>query len=89
MLLVLHHRRVRDTAGEDASATDMFIRLVVVDEQLSVLSVTARLLAGTLYYVEDVCRLAEDGVHFLQGAVGGLRVEEVDDGDDEGVSLHG
>lgn len=86
MVLVLHHNSTCGTTGDDTHATEMFLRLVVVDEQLSVLSETAGLVASTLYDVEDGGCLAEDGVHFLQGAVGSFRVEKVDHGDDEGVS---
>lgn len=86
VVFVLRHCNPRGTARFNTCAAQMFFRLVVVDEQLSVLSVAARLLASVLYDVENGGCLAENGVHFLQGAVGGFRVEKVDHGDDEGVS---
>jgi hypothetical protein len=44
-------------------------------------------LLGFLDDVEDAGCLAEDAVHFFEGAVGGLGVEEVDDREDEGVAI--
>jgi hypothetical protein len=64
----------------------MFLSLIVVDKQLSILSVAARLLASTLDDGEDRVCLAEDGVHLLQRAIGGFWIKEVDDWNDEGVA---
>jgi hypothetical protein len=46
-----------------------------------------RFLLGSLDDVEDAGCFAEDAVHFFEGAVSRLGVEEVDDGEDEGVAI--
>lgn len=66
----------------------VLLGLLVVDEQLAVLAVAARQLAGHAHDVEVRLRagdLVEDGVHLLERAVGRLGVEEVHRGHHEGV----
>ena len=65
----------------------MFLRLFVIDEQFSLLTIPSRLIARDFDKGEVGAAFAEDGVHFFQGAVGGFGVEEVDDGEDEGVAV--
>lgn len=67
----------------------MLLPLFVIDERFSLLAVPSRLLAGCLHQGEVGAAVAEDGVHFFQGAVCGFGVEEVDDGDYEGVAVGG
>ena len=67
----------------------MDIRLFIINKQFAVFSISARL---------DLClfddgkpalpagRFLEDDVHFFERAVGGFGVDEVDNGDDEGVA---
>ena len=70
----------------DRGAPAVLVRLLVVDEQLAVLAVAARLVARDLDDGEDGVALVEDGVHFLERAVGGFGVEEVDDRVDGSVT---
>jgi hypothetical protein len=70
-----------------AGTTEVFVGLGVVDEQFTVLAVATGFVGGNLDHVPDRGGLAEDGVHFFQRPVGGFRVEEVDDGEDEGVAI--
>ncbi len=67
----------------------MLVRLVVVDEQFALFAVASRFLAGDCDDGEVGVAFAEDAVHFFQGAVGGFGVEDVDDGEDEGVAVGG
>jgi hypothetical protein len=87
MVLVLNHGCASSTSRDNTDATHMLLRLVVVDKQLSVLAVAAGFFTSSLDDGEDRVGLAENGVHLLQGAVGGFGVEEVDDGDDESVAV--
>jgi len=73
--------------GHVAGAAQVVLGLGVVDEQLAVLAVAARLLPGDAHDIPDRLGLAEDDVHLLERPVGGLGVEEVHDGDDEGISV--
>ena len=66
---------------------EMLICLRVVDEQLSILAIPAGLLARNSDNGPDGFGLVEDCVHFFEGAVGCFGVEEVDDGEDEGVAI--
>ena len=65
----------------------MLSRLLVLNQHFPLLTVPPRLLFRDTYDVEDGRRLAEDGVHLLEGTVGRLGVEEVDDGEEEGVAV--
>ena len=67
----------------------MLVRLFVVDEQFALFAVASRLVAGDCDDGEVGVAFAEDAVHFFQGAVGGFGVEDVDDGEDEGVAVGG
>lgn len=60
---------------------------LVVDQELAVLAVAVGLVPGDTDHREDRVRLGEDGVHFLEGAVGCFGVEEVDDGEDDRVTV--
>lgn len=71
--------------GDMTGAAQMLFGILVVDEELSVLAVAVRLVAGNRDDVEDAGRILEDSVHLLQGPVGGLGIEEINDGEDEGV----
>lgn len=64
----------------------VLFRLFVVDEQFSLFAISSRLIARDSHEGEVGAAFAEDGVHLFEGAVGGLRVEEIDDGEDEGVT---
>lgn len=55
--------------------------------ELAVGVVAERLFDRDGHAVEDVAAFLEDGVHFLEGPVTRLWVEEVDDGDDEEVAV--
>lgn len=68
-------------------ASLMLLRLLVVDEQFTVLAIPTGFFLGDSHNREDGMRLVEDRVHFFEGSVGGFGVEEVDHGDDEGVAV--
>ena len=71
----------------------MLLRLLITNQQLPIPPIPSRFLPRNFHDLNprpkpvSVCRgrFAEDGVHFFEGAVGGFGVEEVDDGEDEGV----
>jgi hypothetical protein len=78
---------ILDGIAEGAGAADGFVFDVVQGaEQLAVGAVHVGLVAGETDAVEDVGCLVEDAVHFFQRAAGGLGEEEVDDGNDGGVT---
>ena len=68
----------------------MFLSRLVINKQLSMLSIAKRLLLGGLDNAEPATPAAlgllEYVVDFFQGAVGGLGVAEVDYGNDECVA---
>ena len=72
--------------GNVAGAAHVLLGILVVDEELALLAVAVGLVAGDGDNIEDAGCLLEDDVHFLQGAVCGLGVEEVDDWEDECVA---
>jgi hypothetical protein len=71
----------------NAAPSPMLIRIEVIDEQVSVLveAVWCHAWSSDVDDVQDTARFVEDFVHFFEAAVGGFGVEEVDDGDYEGV----
>lgn len=73
-------------AGNMTSTAQVIFRLSVIDEQLTILAVAARLIPCNLDKVPNRCGLVEDVIHLLQRTVGSLRVEEVDDGEDKSVT---
>jgi hypothetical protein len=71
-------------------SSSMFLSRLVINKQLSMLSIAKRLVLGGLDNAEPATPAAlgllEYVVDFFQGAVGGLRVAEVDYGNDECVA---
>lgn len=67
---------------------EMFVRLRVVDKQLSILAVATGLFARNPDNGPDGFGLVEDCVHFFEGAVGCFGVEEIDDWEDEGIAIN-
>ena len=65
----------------------MFLALLIVDENFTVLAVAARFVLGGPDNGEDILCLLEDVVHLLERAVSRLRVKEVDDWEDEGIAV--
>ncbi len=65
----------------------MLLGLIIIDQHLSILPEPPRLLLRRLHHREHIARLRKDAIHLLQGPVGGFGVEEIHDGDDEGVSV--
>ena len=63
------------------------IRILVLDEQLSILAVAVRLFLRNLDNREDGVAFGENGIHLFEGAIRGFRVEEVDGWDDEGIAV--
>merc|ERR1712093_103421 len=61
----------------------MLVRLLILDQQLSILIEPARLIPGLLDSRQNRLRLHEDVVHLFEGSIGSLGVEEVDDREDE------
>lgn len=79
---------VRARACTLSSMLLLLVNLVDGDEELTVLAVSVRLNPGLLDDSESTSQardLAEDGVHLLQGTVGGLGEEEVHRRNDDGV----
>lgn len=66
---------------------EMLVCLRVVDEQFSILAIPTGLFARNPDNGPDGFGLVEDCVHFFEGAVGCFGVEEVDHGEDEGVTI--
>lgn len=66
----------------------MFLRLLIVDQRLALAAKPARFRSSDAHNREARVAFAEDGVHLLEAAAGGFGIEEVDDGDDEGVSVN-
>lgn len=73
--------------GHTPDMMEMLVCLGVIDEELSVLAVPARLFARNPDQRPDGFGLVEDCVHLFEGAVRGFGVEEVDDGEDEGITI--
>lgn len=71
----------------NTNVTEMFVGVCVVDEQFSVLAITAGLFAGNFDHRPDRLCLAENGIHLFQRTVGRFRIEEVDNGEDERVTM--
>ena len=74
---------------EHTSPPRMLLRLLVIDEKLSLLTIPSRFIAGDFHDGEVGAAFVEDAVHFFQGAVCGFGVEEVDGGEYEGVAEQG
>jgi hypothetical protein len=70
-----------------ASAAQVLLGVLVVDEKLAVLAVAVGLVARNRNDIEYAGCLVEDCVHLLQGSIGSLRVEEVNDRNDECVAI--
>lgn len=83
MLLVLLVRDTRATHGVDSIILD------IVDgvQEFALPAVHVRFLFGCAYQVEHAGGLAEDAVHFFQGATGSFGVEEVGHREDECVTI--
>lgn len=75
----------RDRASSSLPNLEKLIRLIVRDQQVTMLIIAMRELVRNLDDVERVCCLVEDLIHLFEGAVGGLGEEEPDAGDDGGV----
>lgn len=73
----------------NGAETAVFFGLLVVDEDLTVLAVAARRIPRSAHQAEHRIRVEEDAIHLLEGAVCGLREEEVYHGHDEGVAKQG
>lgn len=65
----------------------MLLRLFIINKQFTFLPIPSRLIAGDFHKAEVGAAFAEDAVHFFQGAVGGFGIEDVDDGEYEGVAV--
>jgi hypothetical protein len=72
--------------GNIAGTAKMLLGVLVVDKKLAILSVAVGLFARNRDDVEDTGCLVEDCVHFFQRSVGCLWVEEIYNGEDEGVA---
>ena len=73
--------------GNVAEATSVLLRVLVVDEKLTVLAIPTGLIARHRHEVEDRRRLVEDRVHLLQRPIRRLRVEEVHSGEDHEITV--
>lgn len=73
--------------SDTTDVMEVLVCLGIVDEQLSILAVASRLVACNPHQRPDGFGLVEDCVHFFQGAIRCFGVEEVDDGEDKGVTI--
>ena len=65
----------------------MLFTFLVIDENFTVLAIAARLMLGGPDDCEYILCLLEDVVHLLEGTVSSFRVEEVDDWEDESITV--
>lgn len=74
---------------QDASAANsLVLNFGELVQELAVLAVHVGFLVGGLDERKYALRLAENSVHFLETAVGGFGVEEVDDREDGSVTIN-
>lgn len=66
----------------------MFLCLLIIDQQLPILPISQRLISRRPHHIKPALRLPKDRIDLLQGPIRRLRVEEIHDGEDEGVD-HG
>jgi len=64
----------------------VFFRLLIVDQHLSILVIPTGLFLCNADDGEDRLSLLENTVHFLERSIRGFGIEEVDDGEDKGIS---
>lgn len=64
----------------------MFLRLLVIDQELAFAAEATRLLLRDAHDRENRVAFVENCVHLLEAAARSLRVEEVDDRNDESIS---
>ena len=85
MLHILHCSCSTALVTDVTCSPHVVLRLLVIDQHLTILAIPVRFLVGDLHDCKDRVALLEYDVHLLQRAVGGFRVEEIDHGDNEGV----
>lgn len=89
LINILHAPTPRLIMRHASRTRSMFLRILIINKQLTILAIPSRLVPCNSHDVEPAGQsafgLAEDVVDFLEGAVGGFRVEEVDDGENESV----
>ncbi len=72
-----------------ARSSLMLLSLLVIDQHFTVLAKAMRLVLCSPYHREDVLGLVENRVHLFERAISGLRVEKVNDREDESIaSIH-
>lgn len=71
------------------TANGLVFDVIESSEKLAVGTVHVGLVSGDTDDVENVGGLVEDKVHFFQRAAGGLGEEEVDSGDNGGITVKG
>jgi len=76
-------RRIRQNARPPL----VLLRLLIINQLLTILTESPRLVMGNLDNSEVGGAFAEDAVHFFKGPTCSFRVEEVHDGEDEGVAI--
>lgn len=65
----------------------MLLRLIIINQQLSILPKPLGFISSDFDGGEVGVAFAKNGIHFFEGAIGGFGVEEVDDWEDECVSV--
>ena len=60
--------------------------LFIINQDFTILAIAMRFVLGGPYESEDVLGLVEDRVHLFERSISSLRIEEIDDRDDEGVT---
>lgn len=89
---ILHPMTMPLVRTRNTTPPSMALSILIINQQLSMLSIPSRLISCYLNDFEPAFQptrgLAEYIIDFFKRTIGGLWVEEVDDGEDEGV-YHG
>ena len=80
-LFVIRQHPTNHTRLPQAIIIDVLRR----EQKFAIIVITPRFIGRDTYEREYGLGFAKDDIHFLEGAVRGFRVEEVDDGEDKGA----
>lgn len=73
--------------SNNAGTFAVLFGILVADQELTILAISARCFPGDLDHLEDGSGSAENRVHLFKRTIGGLWVEEVDDRNNECVAV--
>ena len=86
-LLARRSKLLGTMATSGTHNTFMLIGILVIDEQLTMFAVPARLLPSNTDHVKDGGCLVENDVHLFERSAGSFGKEEVSYGDDDEVAV--